>query len=525
VEDWRKGCRLQLYPRRFSSGGERLLLRSNNLQVSYFMSFLNLKFNHLVYSRLKSKIVEATLAEKGKEEILHRIETCAWFAYHNHVGMFSDGVLENIAFRIGANLDNLDSCDIDTNIRLEDLTGGTLHVVSNVYKSGGHSRMLAKWISRDKSTKHIVVFTREQSALPDFFARSLNEHSVKVIYLGNRKGIIERSLSLRTIAKRVNRVILHTHPDDVVPIVAFAHSDSIPPVALFNHAHFWYCLGSTIADSYINTHVYYRNLSAKQRFARRAELLCTVGYGLSIFQDVPVNKSEAKSSLGIEDGQIVLLAMATEQYFKPAFGYDFFKTSQRILDSFSNIRIVFVGLSGDSKLIPKRLKNNPRVYYLGVMADPSLAYKAADVCLESFPIPSLGAVTQSVIVGEAFPVLMYGVGENIARIDRTEHFSGVYRAKSEREYLSYVSELIANPKKTREAAKRMRKNLIEKDALFEEKLVSLYEHIDNHEHKPRLIPPGCFHYAEDNLFLSAQSKPFIDRIRILLRNIDICSAG
>ena len=473
---------------------------------------LNLAVNGLIYRRLRAEAVHAATAGQGAERVLRRIETCAQFASRNHVGLFSDGTLENLAYRLGQDLQVTAAERAARDADLADTEGGTLHVVTRVFPTGGHSRVLAKWISRDKSTRHIVVFTQPQRSLPEFFGRGVADNQVRLVHIGQHEDIMKRSIALRLLAQRADRVILHTHPHDVVPVVAFAKAEGLPPIALFNHAHFSYCLGSTVADVHINALPYYREISLQHRFARDTALLPTIVSSLTTFRDVPVDKARARKSLGLDADRVVLLAIASDRYFKPAFGYDFFRTTKKILDRLGQASLVFVGVRDDYRYAPKSMKRDARVRFLGPLGDPTNVCQAADICLESFPVPSLGAVSLSVAVGEAFPVLAYEVGENILRVDRTARFQGAVRTRTENGYVDYVVGLAESLDQTRAAARRIRADLIAMDALFQEKLAPLYKQIDGHRHSPGPIPAGRFRHELDNLLLAANSRPLLKRL-------------
>ena len=273
-----------------------------------------------------------------------------------------------------------------------------------------------------------------------------------------------------------------------------------------------------MADIYINTFPYFGKLSRKKRFARDTAVLHATGSTVDPYNADFVDKKEAKKALGIAGDTTVLLTMGTGYYFKPAFGYDFFRTGRRILDRFDNVTLLFVGLSKKDRMIPRRMKKDARAAFYGPMADPAMVFKAADLFLESFPMPALGSVTLAAAIGEAFPVLMYGDSENIVRVDRSMLFKGVHRARSESDYVASVSDLISNPAATRDAARQIREHIAASDSLFSDRLISLYDKIDEHTHTPGEIPPGSFGQGSDNLLLASQSMPFRGLIEVVRRN-------
>ena len=91
------------------------------------------------------------LHDRNDPRTLEFLEHVANFAWTHHPGRFADGALENIAFRRGLELFKPPGDGHIGPRHAEDLSR-TLHVASSVYSSGGHSRVLTKWIQRDLSS-------------------------------------------------------------------------------------------------------------------------------------------------------------------------------------------------------------------------------------------------------------------------------------------------------------------------------------------------------------------------------------
>ncbi|MDP2829318.1 MAG: hypothetical protein Q8O37_12015 [Sulfuricellaceae bacterium] len=466
----------------------------------------NLLANNYIYRCLRARALRAYAKGEPVQTVCELIEDSAHFTFRNHIGMFCDGRLENIAYRIGQDLEERGAEQLFDGLPRSCPDGATLHVVSNVFLAGGHSRMLAKWINRDHLGPAALVFTRPQQDLPGFFRAILAERNVPVFLLGNYPNWSDRALALRAIAATSRRVILHTHPDDVIPVLAFAGNAKQVPIAIFNHAHYWFCLGSTIASLYINTREYFRNMSERYRYARASYVLRNAGSELDIYSAGPVDKLSAKRALGYPDGQTILLTMGSAFYYAPAGQYDFFRTAQVILQQHDAARLVFVGISGDETFIPASMRNHPRVDFLGCIENPARHFLAADIFLESFPRPSLGATVQAAALGEAFPVVAYGVGENVNQIDRSDLFPGSRRAINESDYLRMLGELIVKPDETRKLARLIRMHLIEIDAGYEAGLAELYRTIDLCHVASGRIPAGRMLINLDTMALASQSE-------------------
>jgi hypothetical protein len=331
-----------------------------------------------------------------------------------------------------------------------------------------------------------LVLTRQTDPVPDFLAKIWADRGTAVTLLNPQDSIVNRGRQLKSLSAGFDRVILHHHPDDAVPVIAFAKAGGCP-VAMFNHAHFWFSLGSTVSDVTINTTRYFQGLTRTGRFPKDQALLAGSG-GLEPLRWSEIEKRDAKAALGLPADRPVAMSIGQEPYYLPIEGYDFFKTAGKLLEMLPELYLVVVGVREASQVVPDALRKNGRLLLTGPVADAKPYYQAADVCLESFPWPSLGALIESVAYGEAFPVQAYGVGEHVLRRTHDLLATHAERAKDEEEYLSYIRSLINSGASTRERAAVLRKMLIARDEAFGEQFTSLYRQIDAATHEPSTIP-------------------------------------
>jgi len=359
----------------------------------------------------------------------------------------------------------------------------TLHLATRLFGEGGHSRVLVKWVERDKSSEHIIVLTDQRESVPDFLQQIINRSKNYFLCLPNNGSIVKRAAMVRSISQTCDRVILHNHPNDVIPVLAFAKEGG-PPVAMFNHAHFSFNLSSTVSDMIINTLEYFRNISERYRSAKSTAILSGVS-GLLPSNSKSFDKEVAKQKLSLPKNAPVIMSIAQEHYFRPMAGYNFFRTARCILRKLPDSYLMIVGVGKNSPLVPDDLRTNPHMLLMGYVENPILHYRASDICLESFPMPSLGAVTEAVAYGEAYPVPVYGPGDCILRIPRPIF---TFRPTDEEAYVEYVASLARRKEEIHAEARKMRAKLERQDQLFEERLSSLNSMIDSLKHNPGEIP-------------------------------------
>jgi len=435
----------------------------------------------------------------GVSLLLRNIQRVAQFASLHHPGRFADGALENMALEVGEGLKNRAIGRQNRVPTTKRPASRTLHVATTLYDIGGHSRVLAKWVERNANAEHIVVLTNQKHGSPPIMRDQIARSGNSLVCLPANCSIINRATILRKISQACDRVILHTHPHDCIPVLAFANNGG-PPVAMFNHAHFSFNLGSTVSDLIINTVEYYRAISKKYRFARSTALLTGVAGMLPIDGGI-VDKAAARRELSLPEDATVIMSLAHEPYFTPREGYDFFRTLSVLLEKLPDAYFLIVGVQKDSRLVPDNLKKNPKLLLTGIVVNPIVHYKASDLFLESFPMPSLGAVHEAIGYGEAFPIAVYGPHESIVHVNQPT-FTYSMRAPNEKAYVEYVTCQANNRTQIRHAAQQMRVKMQEDDKLFGSKLDSLNRMIDALTHIPGEIPVTKMHDSIDSRLLA-----------------------
>lgn len=476
---------------------------------------MSLESNALLYETCLREL--GRIARARGESAMAMAEMVAGFAWRQHPGRFADGALENLILARGRDL----APPLHSN-EVPDMAGLTLHVASEVYPTGGHSRVLTKWIQRDKSCSHGLVLTRQSAPLPKYLSQIWESVGVRPVILDVNKSIESRALSLRAISKGVRRVVLHHHPDDPVPLLAFA-TEKTAPVILFNHAHFNFGLGTSIAELVVNTLPYYGRLSLERRAARQIEYMIGSS-GLEPMSVEEVDKKAAKRALGLPAECSVALTVGNQLYYTPNDIYDFFRTTQNLLAQCKDLYVLFVGVSADFSCVPDALRSHGRVRFYGPVPNPRRYYQAADIHLESFPMPSLGAVTEAVSIGEAYPVPAYGETESIIRPDIPYW---PWRARNEPEYLSQVRALLDDVRAARGVARDLRERIAEVDARFAGQFERLYGVADKVPLETSSIPVMDARAEMDDLVMAeVGGEQNLECIRsIPSRTLRLCCLG
>jgi hypothetical protein len=181
-------------------------------------------------------------AGRGDGERLLRATTmAATYAWLAPVGLLSDLRLERAVVHAvrGSGVVTVDG----------DRRGGrVLHVLSEAYAIGGHTRQATQWMKRDERTSDVVL-TNQHGPVPDRLVESVRASGGELHDLrSTTPGLLDRAHLLRQHMDRADLVVLTVHPNDAVTLAAVNLPGVRPPVIYANHADLAFWLGVAGAD-------------------------------------------------------------------------------------------------------------------------------------------------------------------------------------------------------------------------------------------------------------------------------------
>lgn len=331
---------------------------------------------------------------RDADKLLDSVADIAAFAMNHHSGRFADGRLENPLLRTGDALDTLCQQTPEPEIILGGrATNGkrrVLHVASQTTQVGGHTRTIENWVKTDHSSQHSLFITSQQERpLRQELVDSFAGQSGTVALSRERQTRLERALQLRRFAKdNADIIVLHHHPNDVIPIVAFS-TKQVPPVALLNHADHIFWLGSSIADVVVNLREIGANLSEERRaISGNAVLPIPLAK-----EEIEMERKDARQLFGIPHEATVFLTVGRSLKYRSTSHGNFFCTAQRILDHLPGSRLLIVGMTAEAAETPFRADG--RFVFAGERPSSLEARCAADVYLEGFPFGSQTAALEA----------------------------------------------------------------------------------------------------------------------------------
>lgn len=461
--------------------------------------------NNVFYNYFLQKKIVAVKGSLADDEMLDRITSLSRFSWKNHAGYYFDGRLENILFDYGKDLCRyIDKENVENDVeKIADAKKSytIMHVATQLQEVGGHTRVLYQFLKRYNDRDQVLVLTDQARKIPEWFSEGLGE-KVTILRLNAVESLFERSYALRCLSRRCNTVILYHHPYDVVPIMAFSH-DQCPPVLIENHAHSWFWLGPSIADMVCSHTAFHRDFTLKTRPVSRSVYLQGIQIDDLVIEFDYTDKVKAREKLKLTPDTVCLITIGTAEKFIPNAQYDFFKTAGRILEKFKNVELFVIGIAESQRLRSKYNLHTGRIHFVGVVSDPSDYYKAADICMDALPQPSLGATLYATLIGMACPLFRYGAGTifNTRKFLEARLYDRyIGDTDSESELLDRLEMLINNPDISVAIAKEIRDIYIESYSheAFIANITALIDTAGRITHEPGRIPDGVYHSDGDS---------------------------
>ncbi|CAL2075056.1 hypothetical protein [Tenacibaculum sp. 190524A02b] len=286
-----------------------------------------------------------------------------------------------------------------------------LHVASQVYLHGGHTRILERWIdaSNDTSEEHTVILLNQtnKGEIPDKLKEVVAFKKGSLIILDPSKNIIQKANELRDKAFEFGTIILHHHPQDPIPLMAFGVEEFKRPIICFNHSGHTFWLGRNVVDHCIDIE---KNQNTCTIEKRRIENTTLINMPVD-----EVNKSNTKEEtknirveLGVDKDALIISTMASMYKFMPIQGISFTDTITKILDNNSRAIFLGIGVTNTNEEWNKLINTyENRVFLLGAIPHDKISRYLieTDLYIDSFPYNSWVSLIDAISIGK-LPVLV-----------------------------------------------------------------------------------------------------------------------
>ena len=343
--------------------------------TEYFRPYLNVKKNSFIKSIEKIKNMPFRKQPQYIESLIKN--GCA-----DGSGFYSSSDLEKILLAHSEDLD----CNIDP---IEYKQNHFLHVMTEAYFSGGHTRVVERWIEQSPLNEiHHIFFTSDNLAeLPKRLENAVIEKNGTITFTSKGDSILDKAKKLRIAAAAAQYVILHIHPYDTVPIIAFGTEKFNRPIIYYNHADNLFWLGISVADTVADLKTLGQNITLNRRKALNSFVL-----GIpteKTCQKIKYDKSLIRKELSLPPDKKIILTYGMIHKYKPILDFNFFNYAQEMLKD-ENIMMIMIGPKANEikrkinttilnyknfKLI-NRLPHNELIKYIC----------SADLVADSFPM-------------------------------------------------------------------------------------------------------------------------------------------
>jgi hypothetical protein len=271
----------------------------------------------------------------------------------------------------------------------------TLHVMSQAYITGGHTRVVDNWIKALRNYKHSVIFNFHSSVYPapKFLIDTVHNSGGDIIY-NDKSSMIEKAKYLAKVASKYKYVVLHHHPSDILPLVAFGNSRFSRPTFFYNQGdNVWGC-GYSVSDYILDLSSFGVDFSHKYRGIPKSR---------SINIGIPVEIDKYSCNTLKRKGKVFRIAsMAAAYKYKPLSKLSFQDFVDKVLSCKENIVFSIIGVGKrDSNWSDLLKKYGNRISFLGVLEkkEAHRVLKQADLYIDSFPFASYTSLIEAVSLG------------------------------------------------------------------------------------------------------------------------------
>jgi hypothetical protein len=358
-------------------------------------------------------------------------------AVQNHSGVFwsprTEKVLNEIGKRIG---DSNPVRPRPTEVKR------ILQVGTQMAAVGGLTKMLCQWVAADKDREHSLVLTQQRGPVPSFVDETFGG---RIEHLNHRPGaFIEWAKRLRDIAKDYDLVILHTHCEDVVPLIAFAEPEKYPPILILNHADHLFWFGPSICHLSINLRDAAQDLAIARRGIDPARNILMPTLSESVTRTR--TREDAKRELGLDPNEVLMVSIARKLKYRTMNGVTFADIHAPVLEKNPNATLLVVGAGEPDDWAPVRAKVGNRLRSTPELPNPKVYFEAADIYVDSFPFVSSTSLMEAAGYGApSVTIFTYPDETRIFGINHVALVGNTLQARSFEDYQDILNGLIADP--------------------------------------------------------------------------------
>jgi len=362
---------------------------------------------------------------------------------------------------------------------------GQVTVATVLFATGGHSRICWRMFRARPQDRHTLVLTRQgKVALPRQILDLERDGTLRIVR-ADAGNLSQRAHALSAAIAQAEHVVLLTHPDDALPTIVLGAASSPPPVMLIDHATHAFWLGATISNVLLSV--------APGPVSRRgfpADQVVQAPLPLELEQPLGSSEPWVRQRLNIAADSPLLFSCAADYKYYPIDDRQLAELLVPTLERHPTAHLLVVGVSATPMWTALSEQFPERIHLLGQLPEIRVGdcYRAADIYLDSFPVPSLTAMLEAAACGK--PIVRFAPQDW-----RSCGFSFDYEGLTEdayvwttpEDYAADLDKLIADPayRLARGARNRTRIQAHHASAAFSK---ALDRALEVAAHRPRLRP-------------------------------------
>lgn len=405
-------------------------------------------------------MLEAIQKTDDIKEKLEIAEFALKYAVYNNTGYFTSSILEKVFTDYAKTL----------NLNLNGITykpNSFLHILTEGYGAGGHTRVVERWIENAPATQnHSVVILKHNGAVLDTLAKNTYDKNGKFIIFDTTLSLQDRALKLRKLAMGYEYIILHTHMEDATAVVAFGTEDFTRPVLFYNHASHLFWIGKSIADLLLD-------LFESDEITKRRGISNTYFLGIPSkdIKLIDIDKMAIRKKLNLPLDKKIIITAGSEFKFKPIDNENLLDLIRQIIDD--KCVCYAIGISSSNKEWSKTYKQSGgKIIPLGIINfdDGYMDYiKSADLYLDSYPFPGGTATIDA--ISASVPTLSLKTA--LLQLDYLRNTSGYCLTKDE--FIQKAKKILSDKAFVQEIINEERQSLIKHQSIdaWDKKITNL----------------------------------------------------
>lgn len=357
------------------------------------------QYYHLIElqkSNFKNLINE--LNNSGKfDEQLRLAEVATNYALHHNTGYYYSPSIE----KFYCNLGNFIKTDLSG---ISFKPNSFLHIMTQGYLSGGHTRVVERWIEQAQDNQsHSVLFTVGQDDELPRLEKAVSKTKGQLYFLDQKLCLEDKVNYIRKLASEYEYIVLHVHMDDPLPLIAFSCKNFVRPIMFYNHASHQFWLGKSIADLVLD--IENNDIVTSKYRGISNNIFLGVPTNTVIHQKTQEDIVKARTELGLPLDKNIILTAGNNTKYMPIGDFSYSDIFLKLKNQ--NNFFIVIGVNPKDQFwqkIKAELGDNIIIYKTIDFEQGFLNYLiAADLFLDSYPLCGGTVVIDAISVGT--PVL------------------------------------------------------------------------------------------------------------------------